>query len=100
MYLNGLESGIITKSKQKEIGFFFKDYINELQASLSQTKSHKNTIKNEFSLYLDTLGKHSFHPYGTKKSEKVQIDLDGTVYSVYEIVQSIDGTVYSVYVCS
>ena len=30
--LNGLENGIITKSKQKETVFFFKDYINELPA--------------------------------------------------------------------
>ena len=43
--LNGLENGIITRSKQKEIGIFFKDYIKELPASLSQTKSNKNTIK-------------------------------------------------------
>ena len=43
--LNGLENGIITKSKQK-IGVFFKDYIKELPVSLSQTKSNKGTIKN------------------------------------------------------
>ena len=29
-----LEKGIITKSKQKEIVIFFKDYINELPTSL------------------------------------------------------------------
>ena len=78
-----LENGIITKSKQKEIGIFVKDYIKELPASLSQTKSNKSTIKNEFNLYLDTSGKHSIYPYGTKKSKKVQIDLYDTVYSVY-----------------
>ena len=65
--LNGLEDGIITKSKQKEIGIFFKNYFDELPASLSQTKSNKDRIKNEFNLYLDALGKHSFFPYGTKK---------------------------------
>ena len=65
--LNGLESGIIKKSKQKETVIFFKDYINELPASLSPTKSNKNAIQNEFNLYLDTLGRHSFYPYGTKK---------------------------------
>ena len=81
--LNGLENGIITKSKQKEIETFFKNYINELPASLSQTKSNKDRIKNEFNLYLDTLGRQSFYPYGTKKSKKIQIDLDDTVYSVY-----------------
>ena len=43
--LNGLENGIITKTKQKEIGIFFKDYIKELPASLSQRKSNKNAIK-------------------------------------------------------
>ena len=52
LILNGLENGIITKSKQKEIGIFFKDYINELPASLSQTKSNKDTIKNEFNFIL------------------------------------------------
>ena len=78
--LNGLENGAITKSKQKEIWTFFKDYINELPTSLSQTK---NTIKNEFNFYIDTLGRHSFYPYGTKKSKKILIDLDDTVYSVY-----------------
>ena len=77
--LNGLENGAITKSKQKEIGTFFRDYINELPTSLSQPK---NTIKNEFNFYLDTLGRHSFYPYGTKKSKKILIDLDDTVYSV------------------
>ena len=46
--LNGLKNGIITKIKQKEIGIFFKDYINELPASLSQTKTNKDRIKNEF----------------------------------------------------
>ena len=81
--LSGLENGIITKSKQKEIVSFFKNYMKELPASLSQTKSNKNTIKNEFNFYLDTLGRHSFHPYGTKKSKKIQTDLDDTVYSVY-----------------
>ena len=81
--LNGLENGVITKSKQKETGFFFEDYINELPTSLLQTKSNKDTIKNEFNLYLDTLGKHSFYFYGTEKSKKIQIDLDNTVYSVY-----------------
>ena len=80
--LNGVENGIVTKSKQKEI-VFFKYYIKELPASLSQTKSNKDTIKNEFNLYLDTLGRHSFYPYGTKKNKKIQIDLDNTVYSVY-----------------
>ena len=55
--LDGLENGIITKSKQKEIVIFFKDCINELPASLLQTKS---TIKNEFNFYLDTLGRHTF----------------------------------------
>ena len=38
---------------------------------------------NEFNFYLDTLGRHSFYPYGTKKSKKIQIDLDDTLYSVY-----------------
>ena len=38
--LNGLENGIITKSKQKEIGFFFKNCFDELPAALSQTKSN------------------------------------------------------------
>ena len=33
--LNGLKNGIITKSKQKKIGVFFKDHIKELPASLS-----------------------------------------------------------------
>ena len=80
--LNGVENGIVTKSKQKEI-VFFKYYIKELPASLSQTKSNKDTIKNEFNLYLDTLWRHSFYPYGTKKNKKIQIDLDNTVYSVY-----------------
>ena len=80
--LNGVENGIVTKSKQKEI-VFFKYYIKELPASSSQTKSNKDTIKNEFNLYLDTLGRHSFYPYGTKKNKKIQIDLDNTVYSVY-----------------
>ena len=80
--LNGLENAIISKSKQK-IGVFFKDYIKELPASLSQTKSNKNTIKNEFNLYLDTSGKHSIYSYGSKKSKKIQIRLDNTVYSVY-----------------
>ena len=80
--LNGVENGIVTKSKQKEI-VFFKYYIKELPASLSQTKSNKDTIKNEFNFYLDTLGRHSFYPYGTKKNKKIQIDLDNTVYSVY-----------------
>ena len=65
--LNGVENGIVTKSKQKEI-VLFKYYIKELPASLSQTKSNKDTIKNEFNLYLDTLGRHSFYPYGTKKN--------------------------------
>ena len=79
--LDKLENGsIITKSKQKEIVIFFKDYINELPASLLQTK---NTIKNEFNFYLDALGRHSFYTYGTKKSKKIQINLDDTVYSVY-----------------
>ena len=50
--LNALENGIIAKSKQKEIGDFFKDYINDLPASLSQTKNNRDTIKNEFNLYL------------------------------------------------
>ena len=63
--LHRLENGIITKSKQNEIAIFFKDYINELSASLLQTKS---TIKNEFNFYLDTLGRHLFYPFGTKKS--------------------------------
>ena len=40
--LDRLENGIITKNKQKEIVIFFKDYINELPASLLQAKS---TIK-------------------------------------------------------
>ena len=30
--LNGLENGIITKSKQKDIGIFFKDCMKELPA--------------------------------------------------------------------
>ena len=77
--LNGLENGIITKRKQKEIEIFFKDYIDELPASLSQTKSNKDRIKNEFILYLDILGKDSFYPYGTRKSKKVQIDLDDSL---------------------
>ena len=64
--LNGLENGIITKNKQKEIVFFFKNYIKELPASLSKTKSNKDTIKNEFNFYLYILGRHSFYPYGTK----------------------------------
>ena len=64
--LNGLENGIITKNKQKDIVFFFKNYIKELPASLSKTKSNKDTIKNEFNFYLDILGRHSFYPYGTK----------------------------------
>ena len=51
-----LKNGIITKSKQKEIVIFFKDYIDELSASLLQTKS---IIKNEFNFYLDILGRHS-----------------------------------------
>ena len=39
-------------------------------ASLLQTKS---TIKNAFNFYLDTLGKHSFYPYGTKKGKKYKL---------------------------
>ena len=39
--LNGLENGIITKSKQNEIEIFFRYYIDELPASLSQTKAIK-----------------------------------------------------------
>ena len=54
--LNGLKNGIITKSKEKEIVIFFKDYINELSASLLQTKS---IIKIKFNFYLDILGRHS-----------------------------------------
>ena len=71
--LSGLENGIITKSKQKEIVSFFKNYMKELPASLSQTKSNKNTIKNEFNFHLDTLGRHSFYPYGTKKVKKYKL---------------------------
>ena len=78
--LNGLENGAITKCKQKQIGAFFKDYINELPTSLSQTK---NTMKNKFNFHFDTQGRHSLYPYGTKKSKKILIDLDDTVYSVY-----------------
>ena len=65
--LDRLENGIITKNKQKEIVIFFKDYINELPASLLQRKS---TIKNKFNFHLDILGRHSFYPYGTKKVKK------------------------------
>ena len=43
----------------------------------------KSTIKNKFNFYLDILGRHSFYPCGTKKSKKVQINLDDTVYIVY-----------------
>ena len=73
----------LQKSNQKEIGIFFKDYIDELPASLSQAKSNKDRIKNEFNLYLDTSGKHSFYSYGTKKVKKYKLILDDTVYSVY-----------------
>ena len=55
-------------NKKKKNRSFFKDYIKELPASLSQTKSNKDTIKNEFNCNLNTLGRHSFYPYGTKKS--------------------------------
>ena len=34
LILNGLENSIITKNKQKETVIFFKNYINELPASL------------------------------------------------------------------
>ena len=77
--LDGLKNGIITKSKQKETLIFFKDYINELPTSLLQTKS---TIKNAFNFYLNILGRHSFYLYRTKKSKKIQINLNDTVYSI------------------
>ena len=44
-----------------------KDYIKELPASLSQIKNNKDAIKNEFNCYLNTIWRHSFYPYGTKK---------------------------------
>ena len=82
--LNGLEHGIITKSKQKEIVIIFQNSIlKNYQHHYHKKKSNKNTIKNEFNLYLETLGRHSFYPYATKKSKKIQIDLDDTVYSAY-----------------
>ena len=60
------KNGIITKSKKKkDVGVFFKDYIKELPASLSKTKCNRDTIKNEFNLYLDTSARHSFYAYGT-----------------------------------
>ena len=85
LILDGLENCIITKNKQKrkkKVGRLgrFEGYINELPASLLLIKS---TIKTEFNFYLDILGRHSFNPYGTKKSKKVQINLDDTVYSIY-----------------
>ena len=46
---------------------FFQRLYKELRISLSQAKSNKHTIKNEFNLYINTLGRHSFYPYGTKK---------------------------------
>ena len=73
----------LQKVDKKEIWIFFKDYINELPASLSQTKVNKNTIKNEFDLYLHNLGRHSICPYETKKSKTIQIHLDDRAYSVY-----------------
>ena len=73
----------LQKVNKKKQEFFFKDYIDELPASLSQTKSNKDRIKNEFNFYLNTFGRHSFYPSGTKKIKKVQIDLDDTAYSVY-----------------
>ena len=48
---------LLQKVSKKKIVIFFKDCINELPASLLQTKS---TIKNEFNFYLDTLGRHTF----------------------------------------
>ena len=73
----------LQKVDKKEIWIFFKDYIDELPASLSQTKVNKNTIKNEFDLYLHNLGRHSICPYETKKSKTIQIHLDDRAYSVY-----------------
>ena len=73
----------LQKVNKKKQEFFFKDYIDELPASLSQTKSNKDRIKNEFILYLDILGKDSFYPYGTRKSKKVQIDLDDSLQCLF-----------------
>ena len=72
--LNGLKNDIITKSKQKEIVIFFKDYINELSTPLLQTKS---IIKNEFNFCLDILGTFRFFLMELKKVKKYKL-----IYSV------------------
>ena len=57
------------------MGTLLKDYINELQTALSQTK--------KINFYRDTPGRHSFYHYGIKKSKTTLIDLEDIVCSVY-----------------
>ena len=74
---------LLQNVSKKTTTLFSKNHVKELPASLSQTKSNKNIIKNEFNFYPDMFQRHSFYPYETKKSKKIKIDWDDTVYSVY-----------------
>ena len=73
-YCRNYKVVLLQKVSKKKQHFFSKIILKNYQ---------KDRIKDEFNLYLDTLGRHLFYPYGTRTSKKMQIDLDDTVYSFH-----------------